>query len=353
MRGRPRGSGGWLTWLFAASSVGCLAAAANWASIARNIDGAGSQDLSLVLGARDRMAFWLFWAAVAAAGAVTVWLVGRAVGDRRPGDDRAPDDVEQAPLTTSRPLSGPAVGVLRQSSPPAASVDWDRPVAPRPVHALDRARWLLALGWVAVLAAALLAGARPTPYGHLLDEVEVGRVTEVSVAGRLRPGDGTVTQEVTWREGWTQRRTEVVWAEDGVAIDGRPVDAPPVLRDDVGRVLLGAAPGLVVERTERATGVSSTFLGWHLPFPRLSSAVLVLGGLFTLVLIVNIPPPWRLTRWAWFWLGLTPVGVLVFALLAGPTPGLPGPRAPERRLGGWWAFALSVLLGPLLHWGSR
>ena len=353
MRDRSRAAGGWLAWLLAASSLGCLAAAANWASIARRFDGAGSQDLSLVLDARDRMDVWLFWAAVAAAGAVTVWLVGRALGDRRPGDDRAPDGVEPAPLTASSPSPRPTVGVLRRSPPPAAGVDWDRPVAPRPVHGLDRARWLLALGWVALLVTALLAGARPAPYEQLLGEVEAGRVTEVSVAGRLRPGDGTAIQEVTWRAGWTQRRSEVVWVEDGVTTDGRPVDAPPVLRDDVGLVLLGAAPGLVVERADRAAGVSSTFLGWHLPFPWLSTAVLLLGGLLTVVLIVNLPPPWRLTRWAWFWLGLTPVGVVLFALLAGPTPGLPGPRNPERRLRGWAAFALSVVLSPFLHWGGR
>ncbi len=357
MRRRAPGVDTWVGWLLAACSLGCLVAAANWTSTTRALERTGAQHLTMVDDARERLHFWLFWAAVAAAGAAVVWLVRRGLDDRPGGADQGRDGEDEIPVIASHPVPGsppgPATSVVRQRPPGADGLDWHRPVAPRPLHWLDRVRWLLGAGWVVVLVAAVVGGALSTPYAHLREEVRAGRVTEVTVAGQLRPGDGRVTQEVTWREGWVQRRVEVVQAEDGDVLDAGRAGAPPVLPDDVGRVLSSAAPALVVERVDRVEVVSASFLGWSLPFPRLMTAVLLLGALLTLVLIVNLPPPWRLTRWAWFWLGATPVGVLLFALLAGPTPGIPRPRHPERRLGGLAAFVLSLVLGPVLHWGSR
>ena len=42
-----------------------------------------------------------------------------------------------------------------------------------------------------------------------------------------------------------------------------------------------------------------------------------------------------------------------FALFAGPTPAVPGPRDPAERIGGVIAFVVSLIAGGLLHWGSR
>ena len=47
-----------------------------------------------------------------------------------------------------------------------------------------------------------------------------------------------------------------------------------------------------------------------------------------------------------------PVGVLVHLLLSGPTPGLPAPRRPHRRLNGGWAFLVYVLATAALVNGS-
>lgn len=315
------GADHWLGWLLVACALGCAAAAGNWSSIWQGLSGTGS--LALADDARERAESWLFWGAVAAAGAATVWLVGRALRDQGPRD--------------------------ATSGPPATVHERQRPTAPRPVVRLDRVRWVVAVGWVAVLATAFLAGSRPASYPHLLEEVGAGRVAVVTVAGTPGPGQSEVVQQVTWREGWSDRRAEVVWSQVSRAADG----GPTVLRTDVGQVLTDVAPELVVERTDRAEAVSATFLRRYLPAPRVFTAVLLVGALLVLLLIVNSPPPWRLTRWAWFWLGLTPVGVIAFALLAGPTPGLPAPRHPHRRLGGLAAFVLSLVLAPLLHGGSR
>jgi hypothetical protein len=41
---------------------------------------------------------------------------------------------------------------------------------------------------------------------------------------------------------------------------------------------------------------------------------------------------------------LVPVSVPLFLLLAGPTPGLPAPRDPARRLTGGWAFLICLVV---------
>lgn len=89
-------------------------------------------------------------------------------------------------------------------------------------------------------------------------------------------------------------------------------------------------------------------MGWHVPpVVAMSAALLFFAGFG---LLIAGPQPWRATRWAWFWLLLPPVGSVAFLLLSGPTPGLPSPRNPRRRLtgGGGVAFLLSLLLMPLL-----
>jgi hypothetical protein len=70
--------------------------------------------------------------------------------------------------------------------------------------------------------------------------------------------------------------------------------------------------------------------------------------LATLLLLVREPQPWRATPWAWFWIWTTPIGTPLYLLLSGPTPLLPAPRNPNRRLTGGWAFLLAFVLGSLL-----
>ena len=83
-------------------------------------------------------------------------------------------------------------------------------------------------------------------------------------------------------------------------------------------------------------------LGWRVPDPiGIVAFVLHFAGLG---LLVTGPQPWRATRWAWFWLLLPPVGSIAFLLLSGPTPGLPAPKNPRRRLSGGWALLLSLPL---------
>ena len=101
-----------------------------------------------------------------------------------------------------------------------------------------------------------------------------------------------------------------------------------------------------------ATGsfIGPHVLGWVAPdWTGLARLFLVIGTLAHLVLG---PQPWRATRWAWFWLFgvLSPLGMIAFLVLSGPTPGVRTPRSGARRLTGGWAFLLALVLGSVSLW---
>lgn len=349
-------------WSILALGAGCVVAAVNWWSTWRSHSASAPPESAIVVQARDRMEFWLGWAALAVLGAAVVWGLRRWAQPRR--DDVGPSDHQpsRAPGDPARATPPPgAHGAAatsvdqRAQDPPTPRLDWRTPTAPRPLHWVDVARWALGLGWVALVAAVLLAGARAAPYEELVQGVSSGSVTRVTVGGAQRLSSESVTQDVTWRQGWVHHRAEVLWVRAGATIsapsDGSSV---PVVRQDVAQVLTATAPaGLAVERADRVGLSSVQFLGWYLPAPQVTAPVLLAGALLALFLVLNVPPTWWLTRWAWFWIGFTPVGVLLLALFAGPTPGLPVPRRPQQRIGGLVAFVVSLLAAPLLHWGSR
>lgn len=333
---------------------GCLMAAGNWWNTWRSVEasepGGAFSDQS-----EQRMLFWLTWTALAALAAGVVWAV-RRWGRRGAGE--APDallDGRGAPAASGAASAGAVV----IGTPPTTRLDWKVPTSPRPLHWTDRLRWALGVGWVALLLIGVLAGTRAGTFEEVRTAVASGAVHEVTVAGGLTAAEsGTTTQQVLWREGWTQHRAEVTWstssagADDGGVVSSTTSDGAPVLGRDVADVLREAQPGLVVHRGDLARSSTTSFLGWYLPAPQVVGPLYLAGALVLLFLIMNVPPTWRLTRWAWFWIGFTPVGAVLFALFAGPTPGLPRPRHPTERIGGLLAFVVSLVAGGLLRWGS-
>ena len=75
-----------------------------------------------------------------------------------------------------------------------------------------------------------------------------------------------------------------------------------------------------------------------------SAAPVLQGVEAALWLVVNGPRPWRATRGGWSWLLASPVGVLAFLVLSGPTPPLRAPPVTGRRLTGGRALLLSIVL---------
>ncbi|TNM70280.1 hypothetical protein FHN55_00940 [Streptomyces sp. NP160] len=336
--------GSWVGWAFALAAVVCLVAAANSWHVARSF---ASSDPGgwMAQHTQDRAVFWLTWAGVAALAAGVVWAVGRWSQRAAPPALDGTTEDGGAPTASSATAGSVVVEV-----PPSTRLDWKVPTSPRPLHWTDRLRWVLGVGWVALLVSGVAAGARVSTFDEVRSAVASGEVREVTVAGRPPSGGGWAEQEVTWREGVARHRAVVTASStsDGSTGSG----GAPDLQRDAADVLLDAQPALVVHRSELPRSGSASFLGWYLPAPQVLGPLHLAGALVLLFLVLNVPPTWRLTRWAWFWIGCTPVGAVLFALFAGPTPGLPRPRHPEVRIGGVIAFVVSLVAGGLLHWGS-
>ena len=224
----------------------------------------------------------------------------------------------------------------------------DAPTSPvQPPSGWDRLRWALIVGWIALVATAVVVGHRSSSLRSLEDAIASGRVHTVHVAGGLSRGaSGFATQQVRWRSGLLHYEARVLQASAGDH-PHREGAAPgaPVLRTEAGAYLVRAHPGVHVVR-ERLSWSGASILGWELP--GWMGVAGLLAFLATLVLLVSGPRPWRATGWAWFWLLSTPVGVLAYLVLSGPTPLVPAPRPHSRRLTGGWAFLLALALRQLI-----
>ncbi len=233
--------------------------------------------------------------------------------------------------------------------PPYAARMTTLQVEPAPVvrwEVWDRSwtllRWALVVAAAGMLVVAVLTGDRRAGLGELEDALRSGAVESVTVVGGLPPGSvGSGVQEVLWQDGLLTRRSPVWQSSDGTAPPAG--EGPPVVTPDVGHSLHAAHPGREVRREEHQ-GAWSEVVGFRLSGAAATGALVVLLGALT-CLVVG-PPPWRATRWAWFWLLLTPPGLLAFLLLGGPGP-LTGPHPGARRLTGGRALLLALLLGAL------
>ena len=214
----------------------------------------------------------------------------------------------------------------------------------------DWIRLSLCVGWLLVLLAVPVVGERTASWDDVRGLVKSGQVDSVRVSKELpASASGFSTVEVHWRRGLLRYETEVIQVR-GDGEDPADADVPSdsgrvVVRTPPSDQLAGLRAGLVVTRDQR-NGHGSDLLDWKMPnvlgVPAAALALAALG------LLVAGPQPWRATRWAWFWLLLPPVGSIAFLLLSGPTPFVPGPRRPSRRLTGGRAFLLSLLLTAVL-----
>ena len=172
-------------------------------------------------------------------------------------------------------------------------------------------------------------------------------MTSVEINGELPPGtNGFSTVEIRWKHGLLHYVTYVRQAHVREDVESEPGD------DDVSATvttapsarLLSSQSGLHLSGGGNASYSGSRILGFEAPgWLWLTSAVLMAA---TVVLLVKGPPLWRATRWAWFWLLASPIGMAAFLLLSGPFPGLPKPRSANRLTGGW-AFLRAIVVKAL------
>jgi len=201
--------------------------------------------------------------------------------------------------------------------------------------------------WLLVIGTAVLVGQRVTPLPELDSAIASGRVTSVQVLGGMEPGSsGSSLVEVHWRDGLIRRITEVtqISAANADTFDSGAGTGQPVISGDVGTRLSTGHPGLTVLRKPFEFEPGATVFDWRVP--QWTGIVAFFAGLGTLALLINGPPPWWATRWAWFWLMVSPlslVAALAFVALSGPAPWLRPPRDVTRRVGaGWVVLALIV-----------
>ena len=202
------------------------------------------------------------------------------------------------------------------------------------------------VAWVLLAVTLVLVGAwvvgteAPTSYRDLRAAVARGDVDEVTVDGPTAPFRGRAQVEVRWRSGPFGAVHRVA-----TVIEQRPLRAHAragrIVVADAGADLAALDPDLRVNR-ENDLRDPPSFSAYGRPVSGWFAAVGLVVTLWTLLLLVTGDPPWRATRWAWFWLvGLVPpLGIVLFLLLGGRTGRWP-PRQPEGRLSGGWAFLLA------------
>lgn len=200
--------------------------------------------------------------------------------------------------------------------------------------------WVLLAATVVLTGAFFLVTEEPTSYRDLRAAVADREVDEVVVDGPTSPYRGEVTVQVRWRSGPFGAIRHVATVTEQHPLRDRPWRRRIVV-EDVGEDLTALDPDVVVSREQDVLGDSS-FSAFGRPVPGWFVAVAAAVGLWTFLLLITGDPPWRATRWAWFWLmGMAPpVGIVLFLLLSGRTGCLP-PRRPEGKLTGGWAFLIA------------
>lgn len=235
-------------------------------------------------------------------------------------------------------------GVTGDVTDRTSGVEERPPVRTRADRIPDLVRYVLIAGWLFAVVAVPAFGEREASWQDLRGLVATGQVQSVGVTDELLPGwTGFDSVQVHWQRGPLHYVTEVVQVRGRGQHPGQP--GVVKVHDQPSQLLADLQPGLRVSNVANRTEADPTF-GWRIPgaLSMLTFVLLVAGFL----LVIGGPEPWRATRWAWFWLFLPPVGNIVFLLVSGRLPGLPGPRNPSRRLTGGWAFLLSFPLASAL-----
>ena len=218
-------------------------------------------------------------------------------------------------------------------------------VAREPAWGLPRwIGWALLAGVAALVVTGAVASERASTYDDLRAAVAQGDVDEVTVAGGVDGAfRGRQQVEVHWRSGFgLVGHVAPVMEANPLGHRRMSTGGVPVV-DTVEEDLRSRGAGVRVERTHGAS-TGAEVLGWSLP--SWTGWVALLLWISVFLLIVSGPPPWRANRWAWFWFLVlaSPVGLVAYLVLGGPT-GLFPPRLGAPRTRGGWGFLLALVVG--------
>mgnify|MGYP001214514912 CR=1 FL=1 len=140
---------------------------------------------------------------------------------------------------------------------------------------------------------------------------------------------------------------EALNAPEGLRLEPSQRAGHLVIRGDLR---VWAEENLHMSATPTTKSFSPTWTVGGRNVPGWIAGLAISSMISVLYLIMAGPYPWRATRWAWFWLVTTPVGLVAFLVLSGRFPLIALPKWPQRRLIGIWAFLLSFPLHGLRLW---
>lgn len=207
----------------------------------------------------------------------------------------------------------------------------------------DVLRLVLLVPMLGLLVAIPLTGQKESTWSELLADVHSGDVAQVVVTEELWATEtGSQGVQVRWRDGLAHRYTWVRQVRGTGGGGGGGSTDLPRLHTAPSQLLQEMNPSLVVVRGEERWAGAHVF-GWEISGHL--QAALVVSWFLGLLLLVVSPWTWRASLWGWFWLMLVGYpGTVAYLLLSGPTPLVPIPRHPNRRLTGGWAFLLLVVV---------
>lgn len=193
----------------------------------------------------------------------------------------------------------------------------------------------------------LVMGTRPAQLHDLTNALASGQVTEVEIYGLAPDGyEGNSLAQIVWHDGFMDRITEVMQVSqqdseqgsysdpDIATVEGSLLDLLSAYSDDVH----------VTDHGYRTFEHGSAIFGWRVPGWILVGSLLL--GTLIMCCVGFGPEPHYATRWAWFWLIISSLGVaaLIGYLVFGLRRTDRGDHSLERRLTGGWAFLVMLLL---------
>lgn len=223
------------------------------------------------------------------------------------------------------------------------------PRVTEPVRPILWLRTGLLVAWLIAAPLVVVLGEHESQLSGLEHDLATHSVSTVAVAGEgLSVGEtGSTVQTLHWRDGLIRRFAEVRVEVPDPDTDGdsvSTVDEPKfstVQSRDAG-AYLAEHHQVPVTRTQDPASFGD-MAGWRIPM--FLSFFYIFVGLVALILLTTGPPPWRATRWAWFWFSLIPVvGTPAYLLLGGPVPLVPAPRPGRRPVAGGLAFIAYLCL---------
>lgn len=204
-------------------------------------------------------------------------------------------------------------------------------------------RWIVVVAWMAVMVAGLALGSRVSTWDELVSGLATKQISDVRITGAMGGPDGFPHHEqgsATVDLSWTEQGIRHVATVEQVAGDVTPSpdeENSHLINGRVDTPLKQINPDVRLTWSDARPEPPTTLLGrWKIE-GTWGDFIFLLWPL-NLFLLATGPEPRTATRWAWFWLISSPLGMLVIPVFL--LWGARGYATGRTRLTGGWAFLL-------------